>query len=97
MNPVVHTRAARADLDEIWDYIARDNLSAADEMIDRLVAQAQLIATQPRMGRSRFDLATELRSFPVGDYLLFYRPTDHQGIQVVRILHGRRDITAKLF
>jgi toxin ParE1/3/4 len=38
-------------------------------------------------------LSEGLRSFPVGDYLVFYREAD-QGIEIVRVLHGSRDIAA---
>jgi len=47
------------------------------------------------MGRSRFDLSPELRGFPVGSHLIFYRPAV-DGIEVIRVLHGARDIP-KLF
>ncbi|HLP91141.1 MAG TPA: type II toxin-antitoxin system RelE/ParE family toxin [Nostocaceae cyanobacterium] len=47
------------------------------------------------MGRSRYELLPGLRSFPVGSYLIFYFPIN-QSIEVIRVLHGARDI-AKLF
>jgi len=34
-----------------------------------------------------------LRSLPVGNYLVFYLPLD-DGIEVVRVLHGSREIDA---
>jgi toxin ParE1/3/4 len=43
------------------------------------------------MGRIRSDLLPNLRSFPVGNYVIFYFPAD-DGIEVIRILHGARDI-----
>lgn len=43
------------------------------------------------MGRKRDELVPNLRSFPVGNYLIFYRPIN-QGIEVLRVLHGARDI-----
>lgn len=97
MSTVSISRQAEADLDDIWDYVAQDSVGAADGLLDRILEQARLIATQPRMGRTRFELASEMRSFPVGEYLLFYRPRERSGIHVVRILHGRRDITSDLF
>ena len=36
-------------------------------------------------------MATGLRSLPLGNYIIFYRPID-DGIEVVRILHGARDL-----
>ncbi len=43
------------------------------------------------MGRKRDSLVTSLRSFPVGNYLIFYCPVN-KGIEVIRVLHGARDI-----
>jgi plasmid stabilization system protein ParE len=43
--------------------------------------------------RGRGELAASLRSFPVGNYIVFYLPLP-DGINVVRILNGYRDITA---
>jgi plasmid stabilization system protein ParE len=45
------------------------------------------------LGRARLELAPNLRSLLVGDYVMFYRPID-DGIEVVRVLHGARDIDA---
>jgi len=97
MSAARFSHQARADLNEIWDYIAVDSSRAADRLLERLQGQARLVATQPRMGRARFELAAEIRSFPVGEYVLFYRPLDPGGIQIVRVLHSRRDITGELF
>jgi toxin ParE1/3/4 len=45
------------------------------------------------MGRARDELRQGLRSFPVGRFSIFYRQLD-QGIVVVRVAHGARDIGA---
>ena len=45
------------------------------------------------MGRARPELAAELRSLPVGKYTIFYLPLSN-GVQIVRVLHGARDIDA---
>lgn len=47
------------------------------------------------MGRSRPELGPEIRSFPVGRYVIFYLPLP-KGIEVVRVLHGSRDVGAIL-
>jgi hypothetical protein len=43
------------------------------------------------MGRARDELAPRIRSFPFGRCLLFYLPIG-DGIDVVRVLHGARDV-----
>jgi len=82
---------AEADILAIWDYIADDNVDAADLWVDRLDEQFSLLATQPLMGRARDELARGVRSFPFGRYVIFYAPIDN-GIDVIRVLHGSRDI-----
>ena len=82
---------SRSDLDDIWLYIASDNLTAADRFIDELVGKFQTLATQPGIGRTRDELGESLRSFPVGNYVIFYRAMQ-DGIEIVRVLSGFRDI-----
>lgn len=91
MPRVTRRPLAAADIFEIWDYIAEDSLPAADRWIDKLDQQLELLATQPMMGRSREELAARVRSFPFGRYVIFYEPIG-DGIDVVRVLHGARDI-----
>lgn len=87
------TTRARADLDELWFYVSADNLSAADRLIDRLIAACQMLADVPLAGRERADLRPGMRSFRVGNYLVFYTPTD-SGVEVIRIVSGSRDLPA---
>lgn len=47
------------------------------------------------MGRARDELAEGLRSFPTGQYIIFYQPVPG-GIEIVRVLHGARDLDAIL-
>lgn len=84
---------AETDILEIWDYIADDNPAAADRWVDQLDAQFRVLATQPLMGRTRNELAPGVRSFPVARYVVYYVPL-HDGIDVVCVLHGARDIDA---
>jgi toxin ParE1/3/4 len=90
--PAVRRRdEAREQLEDIWLYIARDNDAAADRLLDRIEAALFDLAHRPMMGRSRPELAPELRSFVVGNYVLFYRPL-FDGILLIAVLHGSRDI-----
>ena len=81
---------ARSDLDEIWLYIAQDNLDAADKLIRANVSRFPKLAAMPLIGRQREELSPRLRSFPVSRYAIFYRPIEN-GIEIVRVLHGARD------
>jgi toxin ParE1/3/4 len=87
------TSAAKRDLNAIWSYIAADNLSAADRVVRRIDHFAQKLSRQAGIGVRCDHLAVGLRQFPVRpfDYVIFYRPID-DGIRIIRVLHGRRDI-----
>lgn len=94
MPSIRRTKHAARDAAEIWHYIAEDNPTAADRMISEFEKKLELLAQFPKMGRDRSDLSRSLRSFPVGNYLLFYRPT-RAGIEVIRIAHGARDLSRR--
>ncbi|HYH39722.1 MAG TPA: type II toxin-antitoxin system RelE/ParE family toxin [Azospirillum sp.] len=90
---VRRTDRARTDLEEIWWYVAQDSVAAADRLIRAIDETFRRLSEHPAMGRSRESLQPNLRSHPHGSYVVFYRPVDG-GIEVVRVLHGARDIDA---
>lgn len=85
------TQKAQEDLIEIWVFIAQDDPSAADRHLDRLEEICGLLADSPRIGPARDDIREGMRYFVVDEYLIFYRIVD-ESIEVVRVLHGRREI-----
>ena len=91
MNQYRVAASARADLDDLWFYIAQDDPLAADKFIKHVVSRFTKLANWPQIGRRRSELAANLRSFSVGRYVIFYRPLGN-GIEVVRVLHGARDL-----
>ena len=95
MPRVLNTLRAERDLDDLWCYmaIAADHPEIADRWLDALMAHARLVATQPKMGIARPEVAPEIRSFIEGRYVIFYRPIP-DGIEIVRVLHGARDLEA---
>ena len=96
MSRFVLTPAARADLTEIFDYIAQDSPDAAHRVVEELRTAMKKLARMPEMGHFRRDLASEpLRFWPVYSYLIIYRP-EARPLQVVRVLHGARDVRRSL-
>ena len=84
---------AEIDIRSIWDYIAADSVKAADILIDRIERTFDMLAETLLAGRARADLAKNLRSFPVGSYVIFYIPVS-DGVEVGRVMNGRQDIDA---
>lgn len=93
MNRFTLRPEAVRDLEGIEDFIAQDDVDQALVFLDRLYKAMALLATQPEMGRARPELGPTLRSFPVGQYVLFYEP-GASSIDVVRVLSGSRDVDA---
>ena len=86
-----------SDLADIWYYVASESssLEIADRLIDSITEQFLLLAQYPHIGRRRDeDLRPGLRSFPVRDYVVFYRVQDAD-VVILRVLHGSRDVKAQ--
>jgi toxin ParE1/3/4 len=83
---------AEADLDDIWLYVAqRSSTGTADRLIDSITDRFGKLARMPAMGRLREDFGPKLRSFALEEYVIYYREMKPQGIEISRILHGRRE------
>jgi toxin ParE1/3/4 len=84
------TRRARRDALNVWQHIAANNEAAADRFIDLLTHHFRLLGDVPYAGRARDEIRPGYRSFPVGEYLIFYRVME-PGVRILRVLHGRMD------
>jgi toxin ParE1/3/4 len=60
-------------------------------LIDKFDHALSPISDFPGMGAERDELKPGMRSYPVGEYLLFYVQVEG-GIELVRVLHGMRDL-----
>jgi toxin ParE1/3/4 len=92
MRELFVTRAAEADLLEIWLYLFENSQQAADRVVDEIAGKYDLLCEFPLMGRRRAELGANYRSLPVGNYVIFYRVTDTK-LEISRVLHGARDLT----
>jgi plasmid stabilization system protein ParE len=60
MNAYVLTPLAKADIFDIWSYIAADNEDAADRVEQAIFDAVSFVAESPLRGHSRPDLTTRL-------------------------------------
>lgn len=95
MGRFVLTPTARGDLSEIAKYIKQQgSKNAAKRVTTEVRRSMQALADMPGKGHLRRDLADEsLRFWAVYSYLIVYRP-ETRPLQIVRVLHGARDIAA---
>jgi toxin ParE1/3/4 len=93
MTVIVISQKAKKDLEIINNRIADYDAQAANRLLDKFLEKFETLASFPNMGKSRSELATGLRSFPVEDYLIFYLVWEN-GIKIARVLSGYRDLEA---
>ena len=94
---VVLTAEAETDLEGIAEYIARDSVTTALNVVHDLREKCLALANAPRgyplVPRYEYH---GIRRRPFGSYLIFYRVSS-EAIEVVHILHGARDYEPLLF
>lgn len=93
MSSYSFSNAAVQDLDNICEYIARQNSKAASQLFDAIRKKCKLVTNFPNMGKSYSKLAANLRGFVVEDYIIFYYSRE-DGIDIVRVISGYRDFEA---
>ena len=96
MSDYVLSPEALQDLGDIWEFIAEDNIEAADRVREEIFAAFDGLVNAPRKGHVREDLTDKPVLFwPVRAYLIVYRP-ETRPLHIVGVLHGARDIPTLL-
>ena len=87
-------QAAEVDLDETFDYIAEDNVQAAEKYIRELLGVASVYLEHPILGLHDPELSAmfdcEVRSYRYRNHRCYYVYTDSE-LRIIRALHGARD------
>jgi addiction module RelE/StbE family toxin len=95
---VRYTEPAKRDLREITIYLRKNaGDPIAKRISDELIAKAESLAIRPARQRERRNLGTNICSVTMRSYRIFYRVLAEETVFILRILHGSRDITSKLF
>jgi antitoxin ParD1/3/4/toxin ParE1/3/4 len=90
------TPEADQDLDDIWEYIAQDDIEAADRWDAKLRNAFRMLARNPSAGHTRKDLTDQPVLFwPLGKYLIIYRIQSDE-ILILAVTQGARDIPSYL-
>jgi len=100
-NKIKYTPAAVDDMDEIFSYISKDNITGAENLLKKIAEGITRLAEFPNMGSVLSEEEYTLinpgyRFIVVHPYLVFYRIIDNELI-IHRILHGRRGYLRELF
>lgn len=91
MSRIIVTPSATRDLSAITDWISQQSLDGALKFYGDVDQVLQLLSNYPLMGQEVPEFELGLRRHTMGSYLLFYRPLS-DGIELIRVLHGSREI-----
>lgn len=86
------SRRAEKDIDEIWDFIARDSFDNADKVELEIQKAIRLLSEFPNIGHHRSDVSNPgYRFWSVYKHLIAYRVRGRR-VTIVRVVHGARNI-----
>ena len=88
--PLIWSREALDDIDNIADYISRDSLTHAQQVVERILTLGESIPAQPRLGRVVPELNDpQVRERFIYSYRLIYELRD-EAIHILAVIHGKR-------
>jgi toxin ParE1/3/4 len=93
MTNVFLSVGAEVDLLEITSFVSSGDEVLVRKFVARFTEVLNMLAEYPEMGRKRDDLRPGLRSISFSPYLVIYQ-IQSEGIEVVRLVHGAREIEA---
>lgn len=94
MSRAVFLTAAQTDLVDVLVHVTElsGSLVTGREVVASLRAQCHKLAALPgTLGGARPELRADIRSFPYRNHVIFFRYVG-ETLEVVNILHARRDI-----
>lgn len=89
------TPQAEADLEKLFEYIARDSAAYAERFIDRILTSVERLSGHPEMGRFVAEAgSTNIRELIFRrTYRIVYVLREDR-LQILAILHTGRDVAA---
>ena len=84
-------------LEQIYDYIARDNPTAARKVIGGIYEKVEMIGRQPRIGQRYEPISDrEVREILYGHYRIPYLVISDRHVEILGVFHGAMDIERHL-
>lgn len=97
MTPYHLSKKAKADIIAIWDYTVKTwSVKQAEKYYEQLIQSFIYIAQRPKIGRNYSEIFACLYGYPVGKHIVFYKIENNNSVLIVRVLHARMDIEARL-
>jgi len=86
-------RPVLSDLADIYEFVASENLAAAERFVDSIAEKISNLAGAGNRGVARDYIAEAPRAFPFKQRRIYFRIIDNE----FYVLHHRRDVTIEFF
>ncbi len=84
-------------LEQIYDYIARDDPTAAHKVVVGIYEKIQMLDRQPRIGHRYEPIADrEVREILYGHYRIPYLVKTEEHVEILGVFHGAMEIERHL-
>jgi len=95
MAKIIWTKVALADLDSIYDFIAKESPFYAQKTIEQFLSRVEILSEFPEIGRVVPEYTKkEVREIIEGNYRLFYK-VEKKGVYIIRVHHSARRIKGR--
>ena len=89
--PLVYSRQAQSDLDEIFEFIAADNPRRARSYVEEIQQACRALCDTPLIGTARPDLQPELRIHTLRRRVVIAYRVQPSQLEILRVFTGGRD------
>lgn len=93
MGTITWTDEAVKWLEDIFEYIASDNVIAASRVVNDIYERAQVLAAHPEIGYKYQASSRDVRVLLYGHYRITYLVKDNKDVEILGVFHGALDIS----
>jgi toxin ParE1/3/4 len=91
MVKLVWTELSQYDLEDIFDYIAKDSKRYASITVNKIYQRAQEVIENPLIGRIVPEFGSKsIRELISGNYRIIYRIVSDKQVDILRVYHSSR-------
>ena len=95
MNRYIIADEAIQDLEDISDYLLRNNLEAGEQFLQAFNARCFQLVRFPKLGRSYAHIRPDVLGLSLRGFIIIYKVSNNNeaiGIEILRVINGRRDL-----
>jgi plasmid stabilization system protein ParE len=89
---ITWTKEAQQWLEDIFEYIAKDDRPTAEATVLAIYERAQILAEYPEIGQRYTHSTRHVRVLLYGHYRIAYLVTSRGDVEILGVFHGSLDI-----